>query len=310
MNELMSVDIKTLTTGDLESRVVSSLEDAALYISELKQRKPWRVKGISQDEYWRGLLGKSKRYIDMQLAAGRIQADIKMGTIVPTPPTHESQLRPLVGLSQEDRIEAWQTAVDTAPDGKITASHVERVARAITNNDSYDIRTESSEVGRINIRSNNEWWTPEKYVDAARRVMGDIDLDPASSDEANEIVGASMFFTKDEDGLGRDWFGRVWLNPPYGGAQAEFTQKLIGCFEGGEVSEAILLVNANATDTKWFAGLWDYLLCFTDHRINFHSPLGVGDGSTHGSVFVYMGTRRDIFIQEFSSFGVVVERVK
>jgi hypothetical protein len=34
----------------------------------------------------------------------------------------------------------------------------------------------------------NDWRTPRKYLEAAHVVMGAIDLDPASSAEANEMV--------------------------------------------------------------------------------------------------------------------------
>ena len=52
-----------------------------------------------------------------------------LGTIVPSLPATESQARPLTRLEPEEQIAAWQEAVETEPNGKVTAAHVERVVQ-------------------------------------------------------------------------------------------------------------------------------------------------------------------------------------
>lgn len=153
----------------------------------------------------------------------------------------------------------------------------------------------------------NEHYTPAKYVEAARAVLGGIDLDPASCVEANATVQATEFYDASTDGLRRPWAGRIWLNPPYGGLSGPFVAKLADDYAAGKVSAAVILVNAHCTDTTWFRPLWDGCLCFTDHRINFEGDKD-RSGSTHGSVFAYFGPDRAAFVDAFSQFGFVVAR--
>jgi phage N-6-adenine-methyltransferase len=165
------------------------------------------------------------------------------------------------------------------------------------------------QIGMVTASDTFEWYTPAVYVDAARQVLGGIDLDPASSAEANATVKAASYYDAETDGLARSWRGRVWLNPPYSGLAGRFVGKLLDEYAAGRVTAAVLLLNGYRFDAAWFQPLWDGVLCFTDHRIKFTSPLR--DSSPNGttaSVFVYVGPDRARFARAFSEFGHVVEK--
>ncbi len=157
----------------------------------------------------------------------------------------------------------------------------------------------------------DEWYTPPEYIEAARRVMGGIDLDPASCDSAQEVVKAGVFYTKQDDGLAREWHGAVWLNPPYSMPLIkQFVQKAIDEYEAGSVSSAIVLTN-NSSDTSWFHALLSrYPACFTRGRVQFWRPSHDDFGTRQGQVFFYLGEDGDKFASVFSQFGVVVTQYK
>lgn len=162
----------------------------------------------------------------------------------------------------------------------------------------------------INSSEDINWYTPPKFIAAARLVMGAIDIDPATSLKANEVVQAQQIYTVDDDGLEHDWIGRVWLNPPYGVECREFIDRLLDQYAAGITLQAIVLLNAHITETKWFAPLWDYTICFTHGRINHYREDGTeGAGSNHGSLFVYLGGNPGRFTEVFKEFGPVVRRV-
>jgi len=152
-----------------------------------------------------------------------------------------------------------------------------------------------------------EWWTPAKYIEAVREVMGEIDLDPASCSEANKTVRAKKFYDKQNDGISKAWKGRVFLNPPYGTGSADFIEKFFHDF-GSTFEEGIVLVNSRATDADWFQPLFEGVLCFTDHRIDFDSLHKKKEQSTHGSCFIYFGPNEKKFAKVFSQFGPIVRK--
>lgn len=161
----------------------------------------------------------------------------------------------------------------------------------------------------------NEWYTPPRYIEAARTVMGGIDLDPASCEFANRIVQATQFYTKKENGLLFSWHGRVWLNPPYGKTQQGqasnleyFTRYLVEQYHKGNVTEAILLIPVN-TATRWFDTLWQYPICFPRARIRFYNEQGRSNGVSFGTCFVYLGPHEQRFIEVFQRFGKIARAV-
>lgn len=159
-----------------------------------------------------------------------------------------------------------------------------------------------------NNSGDTEWYTPEKYIESARKVMGRIDLDPASSKQANEIIKAKDFFDEQTDGLKQKWYGCIWLNPPY-------AQRLVGDFidklNTEKYQQAIVLVN-NATETKWGQKLLSLsnAVCFHTGRIKFIDPDGApADAPLQGQMIVYIGKNSKEFSDEFSQYGICLNRV-
>lgn len=154
----------------------------------------------------------------------------------------------------------------------------------------------------------NEWYTPKEYIEAARQVMGSIDLDPASTEKANEIVQAKQFHTIEDDGLSHPWYGNVWMNPPYSQPLIDkFSEKLVNDRVFGKISQACVLVN-NATETSWMQRMLDTCsaVCFISGRIKFIDKDGEPKGAPlQGQSILYFGKNVNEFWEVFSQFGIV-----
>jgi len=157
-----------------------------------------------------------------------------------------------------------------------------------------------------NNSGNNEWYTPVRFIELAHCVMGSIDLDPASSEIANKVVQAEKYYTKEDDGLSKDWYGTVWLNPPYAGNLiGKFIDKLYESWDDGKISQAIILVN-NATETSWFQKLGDRCaaVLFPSSRIKFLDPEGNSGAPLQGQALIYLGKNSSEFVDEFGMEGL------
>jgi len=153
---------------------------------------------------------------------------------------------------------------------------------------------------------NNEWYTPSEYVDLARQVLGEIDLDPATSDAAQDNIKAINYFTK--GGLEKDWSGRVWLNPPYSRDLIKpFVQKMVDEYQAGRITSGIMLTH-DCTDTEWWQKAVDAAsaVCFPGKRISFIDTVGERDSPTQGQTFFYFGKDTNRFRKMFSGVGRVL----
>lgn len=149
-----------------------------------------------------------------------------------------------------------------------------------------------------------DWQTPDHIVEAVKAFYGgSIDLDPCTSPD--NPVGAKLFYTKDDDGLVKEWpiGAKVYINPPYGRAIGPWVAKAI--HHPGEV---VMLLPAR-TDTKWFQKIFDERLAsyaFLRGRLTFK---GANASAPFPSVLVYWSyvfPRHGAFADTFEGKAVVL----
>jgi hypothetical protein len=149
------------------------------------------------------------------------------------------------------------------------------------------------------------YYTPSKYVEMAREVMGSIDLDPASDAIANETVKAAHFYDIRKNGLRPDWNGNIFCNPSYRrGIITAFVNKFLGEGLKGRMRQGIILtmVNHNA---KWCHKLMSHcpIVAFTQGPICFNTPSGKPQKLIQGSMFSYWGDNVEKFKEVFGAVG-------
>lgn len=104
------------------------------------------------------------------------------------------------------------------------------------------------------------WETPAALFDAIEAGAGAFDLDPCAPDRPG-TVRAVRRYTVADDGLGREWRGRVFMNPPYGRALPRWLAKAAAEAEAG--AEVVGLIPARTDTAAWHkhvAGRADVLM--------------------------------------------------
>lgn len=104
------------------------------------------------------------------------------------------------------------------------------------------------------------WLTPKPLVEA----LGAFDLDPCGA-PGHELARFTYLLETYDDGLVDEWFGRVWLNPPYGREMEPFLRRL------ADHGRGTALIFARTETRLFFEQVWQRAdaLLFLRGRINF-----------------------------------------
>jgi hypothetical protein len=129
----------------------------------------------------------------------------------------------------------------------------------------------------------DEWYTPPDIFEALGLTF---DLDPCSPGQGH-WVPARAVYTKEDDGLAREWFGLVFMNPPFGGRNGHvpWLRKFLDHGNG------IAIVRAY-TSAGWFHdhAITGETMLFPKGKTKFVRPDGsIGDSPGHGVVLIGMG---------------------
>ena len=173
------------------------------------------------------------------------------------------------------------------------------------------------QIGEFN--SNPEWYTPPKFIEMARSVMGTIDTDPASNEIAQEWIKAKKYYTKQNNGYCQNWTGNVWCNPPYGrdvrSAYGDkknipvayyWLSKGIQLYRDKKINQILFLVNR--TEASWYKDLTVNFnaICEVTKRIAFFDSKGKPSKSArYYNDFLYLGNNCQKFDCVFGEIGRV-----
>ena len=157
----------------------------------------------------------------------------------------------------------------------------------------------------------DEWQTPQEVLGHARRAMGGsmIDLDPASSAEANARVLAMLFHTKESDGLSpaQSWeCRRLFLNPPFSKPKPWFL-RLADAWRTGTVDMGVAILSDRGMSTEAGATLLEAarVVCIPTARVAFVPPAGEAASSPSFGVILVAGGRKLSAVNALESFSTL-----
>lgn len=308
MNELITPELSQLPAMPV-SDIKDGVDKIGGYIGMLQSVKRATADQAIIDEVNEQIRKYSALKLRWQMELGRRTAELETN-ITGRPAKNSSNSRTTFETKTE-KLKELGISKQRASENERMASEPEIVEKYIectikqdeapTTSGALRAIQESRKPHVTNNSKDDEWYTPAKYIESAREVLGCIDLDPASNDFANKTVKAYRYFTEESNGLEQEWSGNIWMNPPYSTALlSQFADKLIS----SNFSQAIVLVN-NATETAWFEKMISKASAIVFHkgRIRFVKRDGEHGAPLQGQAFIYYGDNVERFLEVFSKYG-------
>ncbi|WP_244126355.1 phage N-6-adenine-methyltransferase [Burkholderia gladioli] len=146
---------------------------------------------------------------------------------------------------------------------------------------------------------NDEWLTPPEWI----RVLGPFELDPCAP-VVRPWDTARIHFTVEDNGLAREWLGRVWCNPPFGREAVKWLRRM------AKHGNGIALIPARTETAMFYETVWPCAdsVCFVRGRPHFHYVDGQRAPFNSGAPICLVAYGRDNTIALLDSrLGHVVE---
>ena len=149
----------------------------------------------------------------------------------------------------------------------------------------------------------DEWLTPPSILER----LGAFDLDPCAP-VIRPWDTATDHYTVLDDGLSKRWYGRVWMNPPYGTQTTKWLARL------SDHGNGIALIFARTETRMFFDHVWSNAdgLLFIEGRLFFHYVSGEKANSNSGcpSVLVAYGQNNSDILENCGISGAFVRHAK